>query len=884
MEFRKLEGAILEIVFGLFETKGKDLANLEVMKKLAKKCTEISRRQTEFVVKEHFLAIESEHNPDDLSLTNLDLVKKHLKAMDDTVNNYYSTHDDLEKLLNSPNGKLPPSLMEKLILKLRSMQDYEPEFVLNIRDISLDSWKESLDFEKIIGNERKRFEAFVVKLDNKWRNRNDFLKCKTGTKILKLEQELEKLCIDKDLIRENLSMWNEEIMGILAGKKEAEEEFENLIRKAGFKDLKGVLVGIKKIEIIKSKCQSQVEATQKELKMIRGKLATSMSKQEEYKKNCEKLEGIGKELENSIEKVLEFTRLSGNEKNSILACVVDKNFYKLNEAFRTISERITRDENSEEISLTRNTPELKAVSPAKSSQKIVKKQTKPQMKRIISSKNIEDSQVSDSFITEKQVSRKNEAKKDLISKNNSKNDPKKEVNSKSSPKKSESTKIIIPTIKEEHMEHQEAAEIETPNLKKKFPREKKAQLVEKKSMPSAQTERKAVSIASPEKKIIPPPLEQKATAKSPKVAGLSSKSSKKSRHFSLEPPIHKDLLETPKFKSAQPHQLNVLISDIFSNQMLKSPLNLNYLSENVNIAKMINQKEITDLMEIELVVAGQKRTLQELFIENLQNLLKSEKNEINWESVIEEKQSSKEDSEENLEEMIANKVINEEKPEKVGWRTATLRLFILLEDYLEKVESGQYRTVSELIYEKMSQKKRDEIVDYIGKTQDLKHEISEISALMTRRTKYELLFKIFAISKSHPYHDWKSDKLHVINKVRWSNLLKKAKKNLQNRLRNPMETPYRAAIESLNKRKKLLTVESFENFNNKHKHNHSMENIALTDLSSKHNRNISLHQKGLNYFLPQLQHTPRVIDKSFQALSSNFIYNELWVKNSNKKL
>ena len=39
----------------------------------------------------------------------------------------------------------------------------------------------------------------------------------------------------------------------------------------------------------------------------------------------------------------------------------------------------------------------------------------------------------------------------------------------------------------------------------------------------------------------------------------------------------------------------------------------------------------------------------------------------------------------------------------------------------------------------------------------------------------------------------------------------------------------------------------------KTRHNHSMENIALNELKTSHQRNVSFNQRGLNYFLPQIQ-------------------------------
>ena len=121
-------------------------------------------RQVNFIVQEYF----SDDSTEQLDLNNSLLVKKHLQKIDNTLNSYFSNQEFLDNALGQNlDQKNDTKILEKLIQKLESMKDYQPDFVLNIRDISLDAWKDTAEFEKILNIERKKFESFVMKLDNK---------------------------------------------------------------------------------------------------------------------------------------------------------------------------------------------------------------------------------------------------------------------------------------------------------------------------------------------------------------------------------------------------------------------------------------------------------------------------------------------------------------------------------------------------------------------------------------------------------------------------------------------------------------------------------------------------------------------------------------------
>ena len=163
METKKLEDAILEIISKIFENNGKE-QSYEKIKRLSKKCVEMVTRQVNFIVQEYF----SDDSTEQLDLNNSLLVKKHLQKIDNTLNSYFSNQEFLDNALGQNlDQKNDTKILEKLIQKLESMKDYQPDFVLNIRDISLDAWKDTAEFEKILNIERKKFESFVMKLDNK---------------------------------------------------------------------------------------------------------------------------------------------------------------------------------------------------------------------------------------------------------------------------------------------------------------------------------------------------------------------------------------------------------------------------------------------------------------------------------------------------------------------------------------------------------------------------------------------------------------------------------------------------------------------------------------------------------------------------------------------
>ena len=903
MESKKLELAILEIVSRMFEAKGLDLSNSNEITRVGKKCIEVSKRQLEFIVKEYFDTMNSESNPISLeeasSANHLAQVKKYLDNIDNTLNSYFSNQEYIENSFNlqSLSGKLPPSIIEKLVVKLDGMSKYEPEFILNIRDISLEAWKETLEFEKILTNERKRFETFTVKLDCKWRNRHELVKQKTGVKILKLEQEIEKINFERKIMRERLLMSIEDLVARLGVKERAEEEMNALIKKNGFKDIKAVLNGIKKIEAIKSKCQGQVENAQKETKMTKGKLATSMSKQEEYRKQAERFESLAKELGDTLMKAIEFTNFNTNEKNNIGVCITESNFTKLaeilksNEEIKDKEEKVSERNNSK--AMTRNSSELKSFSPRKEVTKTSRQSVEnAKIKRMPSKKKIEEPSAPNSSL---QVSEKNSTYP-----NTTQNDiPHEKKSSRIVKKNSNSSKIIIPTIKEEeHTEKSLNLETEYETSQKEIISLKRIEEFDKKQIENTE---------EPNKKLNPINQPEKELSKVPKLASIQTKSNNivKKHRYSLEPPpIEKEIFGSPKtqppalYLNEKSNSLGSTISHLFSNQILKKTYkNPEPSSENLELLSLINHKNIRELLTIQMNLNGEKKTLEELFIEYVQSLLRYEKNEAGWENTIPEEQQTPKslsdfyhDPSQNKSNVI-NKAHKEKKsvevPQKVNWKNATLRLFVLLEEYLDILEISQEKTATDVILARISEKKEDSIVNYILKSSNIDKEISEISLLINRQRKYDLLFKILGISKSKPYHDWKSDRINIINKVRWANLLGKIRGKEGNKLQVLNRNNglyYKISIEGLQRRNKLITVESLEKFNKSHRHNFSMENIAIAELKASHERGNSFNRRGLNYFLPELQCTPRVTDKSFQLLSSNFMHSDLWVRNNNKNL
>ena len=882
MDSRKLEEAIIGIVCKIFETSGKDLSKTNDITNIGKKCLEISLRQINFVVKEFFELTangdkaKNYFNNDDV--TGLEMMKKQLKRIDNTLDNYYESQIALENELNKKSGlNLPPSIIEKLMVKLESIQQYEPDFILNIRDISLGAWKETLDFEKILFSERKRFESFMVKLESKWRNRAEFIKYKTGIKINLLENNIEKALNEKKILRERTNMIIEDLSSLVSRYQTKENEFKAAMKNSGYKDLKSVIQGIKKMDNMRNRFQSQLETAQKEIKSLKNNLASSVKKQEDFKEKYEKSEENAKILEENALKIIELSDINSDDKKNLQTCITEKNQEKMTEIVKRIenSEKINKDDkgierNNNVKRLTRNETEVKNMSPRKASNINIRKSN---MQRISSRRMIEEPQAPNSseiYITENKSVTSNTVSK-VVENGKTARVMKKESNS---------SKVIIPTIKEEIND-----KVQEENQLSDF----------------ASVEKSKTNLSSGKGFLL----------QTPKIGNLPIKSNRavQKHRKSLEPPLSEHfLLNTPKtqplgsYANKKTNSLGDAISNIFSSHMLKNGKNPEFSSENLENIESINNMSIESLLNIKLKVSGQEKTIQDIILENIENSLKSEKSTVVWNSIIPEIKTLTKINEEIDQEplpislsmssptkinSIANLIKNNIEQPQQNWRNSTLKLFVLLEEYLDSIETNQYKTAEELIQNRINNGIIDEITKYITSSQDTEKEIAEVSELINRKKKYDLLIKICGIPKSLPFNDWKAEKNNIINKVRWTNLISKIKSNNIKKLQegnDGSEMLYRLAIEIRNHRFTLKNILSNENLkSNKKKHNFSMENIAINELTKNHERNISLNHKGLHYFLPHIQRTTRN-DKSFQMIPSSFLFSDLWVKNSKKVL
>ena len=841
METKKLEDAILEIISKIFENNGKE-QSYEKIKRLSKKCVEMVTRQVNFIVQEYF----SDDSTEQLDLNNSLLVKKHLQKIDNTLNSYFSNQEFLDNALGQNlNQKNDTKILEKLIQKLESMKDYQPDFVLNIRDISLDAWKDTAEFEKILNIERKKFESFVMKLDNKWRNRLEFVKQKTGQKIEKLEIFIKKTVFDANLSCERLLMKIEDLCSKIIKQNSDSEEITNIIKKSGYKDIKGIIKNISKFDGMKNRLQGQNETAQKELKNIKGKISAAINKQEEYKKKFENSEEIFKELEKIFLKMMEFSNFNTNEKKNIEALLTEKKIGIISDLLKNKEDKHLRNNSTV---LIKNESEYNSFTTRKNSKPLLN----PQIHKSPSKNNVEEPFLSQTDLIATEKTEENS----LIPTENSQHKTEKSLNNENTSKKS------FENIKENSNVKNETKKIlkkeNNFSLKKKINTEVVDSKSSQNNVIKSNSKQKYLSEAFSNKK-------EFETSKNEKI-GLINKNKFTNKHRkSLEPQsfIEKEensLTQSQKisyFSKTEEHSISSLIKKIFANYITKMWKNQEFLKENNENLQVINEMNTEELLKIQIKINGEVKTLQEIFLENIEGSLKTEKNSVLWESIFSTKNNKKNDSRLELNQSSPNSLIkpseeNSKNFDTKGWRKLTLSLFVLLETYLEILENYQDLTIQELLNEKLKNSEKDCIVSHILASKTPENELKEISLIMSRSTKYELLYKIHKINKNFPYAEWKSEKVHIINKIRWGNLINKIKIQKYQEIEKNSNNIKNIAIEMKRNKHDLSVVETTEVIK-KTRHNHSMENIALNELKTSHQRNVSFNQRGLNYFLPQIQ-------------------------------
>lgn len=1078
MEWKKLEESILFIVNTLYEHKSKDYSGSDHVKYLSKKCIDICKKQIEFTVDEFFSSTKTEQDKemeiDDLSISNLDLVRKHLNNIDKTLDSYYKREINLENSLRyTGNEELPPSIIEKLMGKLESIKKYEPDFILNIRDISFDSWKETLDFEKIMNNQRKHYEILINKLDFKWRSRCEFIKHKSALKIIKLEDLSSSLQDQLKKTREHLMVRYEDLYGSFVRKLAQEEEFKSIMKKAGYKDIRALLRGLKGLEAMKNKFQTQVEGFNKEIKVLKAKVLAGNTKNDEYKRKVDKGEEFVKDLESCVISIGEIFSMTIQEKKNFDGLLNEKTYTKIGEFIKALDsdrknkeEKKRKDEEKErknkeeerkkkEDEKNKKDDDKRKKDEEKRRKEEEKKKPKPEIKK--QEKGKEESVYNEprlegkkKHISKQDKTKENSVFKDSLNEEAQENTTKlpktkesttedKPINTEKSQEESRSSasssqksdeKIHNPSIPEtqspkststekitekslnspnpnkEHknsnlsnnMEKHKQKLLQVPNndnkeiikiqrtetdsryispkknikdalpnshtVKGELQKIMSSQVKQEPEMIKSQAFLTDKPFASPEmfmnyknsvhegqnftigrvKRIISPIKEEQekhnfSLQVSPrlndslnsdgnsknvfagkendgKAAKIQSKNGKFATHHrkSLDAPdiSEKDSSQQKYqknkavYKSHAQHAMVKSLGKMFTNHLLSSLKTSDLPKEGLQALDTLKSMPLEEILSIKLNLNGINKTLQEIAMEKVENCLKTEKCAVVWESVkpkfqekksLEKIEKYKSRSLEKIEKasdkiLGSNNSIEEKNDEQSikaknyeNWRNCTLKLFVLIEEYIEILEKHPNKSLVEIINDRIESGIFDDITTYILNTENKDKTIDTISPLISRGRKYELLHVVYNIDSSLPFAELKNERVNVLNKIRWTNIISKIKGKegkKKNDRENHREMVYQLSADLKGESKVLNVIESNENIIKKNRSNYAIENTALNDLKRYQDRPLNLSSKGLGYFLPQIQKTPRFPERSYNLIPSNVFTSELWVKNSQK--
>ena len=125
-----------------------------------------------------------------------------------------------------------------------------------------------------------------------------------------------------------------------------------------------------------------------------------------------------------------------------------------------------------------------------------------------------------------------------------------------------------------------------------------------------------------------------------------------------------------------------------------------------------------------------------------------------------------------------------------GWRTKTLKFFILVENYYLEAKTYEARlekAMKKLLKAKLRENCQDEICRYLGSLRDTAKELPVVCEMLCERKKYLLLERVLKIPGSMPFKFWKNEKVNPMNKIRWSRLKRGLFKKLGENLGRNLE-------------------------------------------------------------------------------------------------
>lgn len=1037
MDWKKLEDSVFFIVNLAYKDKTQSSPSESSIIYLSKKCFEICKKQIKFIIAE-FSNASTEENCremliDDPSINGLELFKKHLDQIDKTIDNYYLNQSALEHSLhNASFSQHPPSVIEKLIGKLESIKQYEPDFILNIRDISFDSWKEALNFEKVMCSQRKYYENLINKQDRKWRSRCEFIKNKSALKIISLEKSISDYQEKIIMLKEHMNIRYEDLYGIILRNVKQEEEFIAAMNSAGYKDLNSMLIGLNSVEELKLKFQTQVERLNKEIKNLKNKVAVGNHKMDEVKKRMGKAEEEVKELEGCVGRFGDILTVSFKEKSRFNKILAEKNYGKVadyakyldgekknreekrrreEEKEKDMEFRILEERRKKEEENFRMDQEKRKKEENRWKREDEKRYVRKEIKEKGRYKTKEDSVEADEKYeennegsldkaldrTEKREENLEKQAKIMITKDNSRREYRKIIEKQrrspsfTNENSSENTdlangedaveekvllnqkienktdksyadnqknasnlyskrnpKVSLPTAahtsKSSLQKTSSLQSIKTPKLFKPQPllggkSNSNSKLPKTNAFPMHENQNSSVQ---PSKRMISPIQTQetklnysmnsahtlndsinsikssKSTSKLLAEKENTEKSSKMSNKYEKFENLYKKSLNPinmssyktlekpqkikPIYKSQTNHSIIKSLKKVFSNHLFSLTKISTLPKESIQKLNTLKSMPLEEILSIKLNLNGNAKTLQEITIENIENCLKTGAGTIDWESIKPIPQNDRNNEyiglyryeildrdEESSEKILRSNgyliknVENNKKVKKIvsgNWRTCTLKLFVLVEEYLEMLENSQHKNLAKIVEEKIVSGVRDDIILYIEKSDDQEDTIKSLLPLISRSRKYELLYKIHNIDNSAPYADWKSEKSNVFNKIRWTNLISKIKDRDYKRKKQGKKIE--GGESEFEHAKSLSVIESNENIIRKNRVNYANEQTAHKNSKPNHEESLNVSSKNLLYVLPQIQKTPRFPEKSFNLLPNSLFLSDHWVKNTHK--
>ena len=180
---------------------------------------------------------------------------------------------------------------DKLVNLLNEMNQYEPDFIENLRDISHDTWRLERQYDKLLQKEMQQFYLRFDQMKTKLSEKILYIKQKSGLKIQQLETQAQQATDNNRKVSDKVLMFLSDIESSQVEKQELEKAvLEEADQEAPIEDLPSALQKIENLKKAKLIQDKNLVLANKSIKELEGSLKVKNNSISELKSQVSQLE------------------------------------------------------------------------------------------------------------------------------------------------------------------------------------------------------------------------------------------------------------------------------------------------------------------------------------------------------------------------------------------------------------------------------------------------------------------------------------------------------------------------------------------------------------------------------------------------------------------